>query len=645
MNLSHWDGMQEASTLPTPLLVSILKLSGQFRVHHMATMPPPMHAAAMQAAYPSIAATSTLDLKLTRNPAEVLVLCPIVAQLSSLHSLSITITGDATVNHSTAETFTANLSRSFQNLRGLRKLVLNNFDLEFSYVDPDNAVSALGQHLSELTGLEDLEMTWNRIGADGIGAFCRHLSSLSHLTCFHFEAAGVGPLGAITLGPQIGKLTQLRSLNLYNDRLRVVGIRSLVPNLKKLSCLEYLNLGLNDICNEAALVFAPVLGSLLSLKHLLLARNQINSIQSVRILMHRITNDLPDLETLDLCYNGMYAEAVCELATHFSKLTALSKLALRNPAAQCEFIWPLVPFLGHLSGLRSLNMSVAWLHEMAAEEFAQQVTKLTNLTQLVMQRSVTADGASNIAPIFGELPQLEILDLQGNQLSVDHMVLIMSHASNLTNLRVLDLSKTSIGSQGATLLLQNTSLMNLEDLDLSQTGLTDATFFTFNEKLVNVPKLKRLALADNDIGASFDDPPDHDGFYIVRCSLSAVIWSLHCLPEIQKLDLSGCRFSELSVDVLSTHLPRNTSLQELCLARVQFTDYAINCLAPAFQELLALRSLDFSDNEDITEEGWMLLLNYLSDLPQVMKLYVGSDIDKTVVARLQSATKNVEIFL
>ncbi|MBN3940473.1 COR domain-containing protein [Nostoc sp. NMS9] len=232
--------------------------------------------------------------------------------------------------------------------------------------------------------------------------------------------------GLTTLPPEFGQLTNLRSLNLYNNQLsslspeigQLTNLQSLNFNHNQLSSLppkigQLTNLRLLDLNNNRLSSLPPEFGQLTNLQSLYLSSNQLSSLPPE-------IGQLTNLQTLHLFRNQLSS-----LPPEIGQLTNLQSLDLRR-----NQLSSLPPKFGQLTNLQSL-----YLENNQLSSLPPRFGQLTNLQTLYLSRNQL----SNLPPEFGQLTNLQFLYLENNQLSS-----LPLEIRQMSNLKKLDLRKNPL---------------------------------------------------------------------------------------------------------------------------------------------------------------------------------------------------------
>jgi internalin A len=438
------------------------------------------------------------------------------------------------------------LDLAFNRLRGLpastaNLTALTSLDLSGNRIGAEGA-----QVLKGLVHLTSLNLSNNAIAADGAQA----LKGLVKLTSLNLQYNNIGDEGAQVLKG----LVNLTGLNLRYNRIGVEGAQAL-DGLVKLTSLNLLG---NSIGNEGV----QVLKGLVNLTGLNLRYSRIGAegAQALKGLVNLTSLNLQNLSILrsdsdsDSDSKGIGAEGAQALKG-LVKLTSLNLQSnyIGDEGAQAlkglvnltslNLQWNNIreegaQALKGLTSLASLNLSFNRIEEKGA----QALSGLTSLTRLKLNNNLIGRGVKYLVNLpvlaeldltnngvreedgqyLGQLKCLENLKLwctstAGNDRYYNRIGGGLRHFSSLGKLKSIDLSNNEIGSTRNEVdgLLALENLQGLSNLDLSGNRIGDDGAHA----LEGLTTLTSLNLSGNKIG-----------------DISALI----SLCKLRKINLSGC---------------------------------------------------------------------------------------------------------
>eukprot|EP00727_Mastigamoeba_balamuthi_P001092 m51a1_g10980 putative leucine rich repeat protein (482) ;mRNA; r:292589-295662 len=222
------------------------------------------------------------------------------------------------------------------------------------------------------------------------------------------------------LPPDIGQLTSITQLNVYNNQLR-----ELPPDIGRLTNLVALSIGSNQLQT-----LSPDIGLLTNLKELNINNNQL-TVLPPDIAM------LTNLSVLEASCNKLTA-----LPRGIDRLTSLTRLLISG-----NQLTTLPAGIGRLTNLTQLtlggnqlkalppdisglsNLTQLWVSGNQLRALPPDIARLTSLTQLNAHKNQLRA----LPPDIGRLTNLTELDVSDNQLAV-----LPSEIGGLTNLRQLE---------------------------------------------------------------------------------------------------------------------------------------------------------------------------------------------------------------
>jgi internalin A len=512
-------------------------------------------------------------------------------------------------------------------LKGL--VNLTSLDLSYNHIGPKGV-----QALKGLVSLTSLNLSFNDIGPEGVQA----LKSLVNLTSLNLSFNDIGPEGVQALKGLVGLtslnlrnndigakevqalkgLVNLTSLNLDNNRLGAEGVQA----LKGLVNLTSLDLGKNFIGAEGA----QALKGLVNLTSLNLDNNRIGA-EGAQAL-----KGLVNLTSLNLDNNRIGPEGVQVLRG----LVGLTSLELSNNHIGPEGVQALKGLvnltslgLQHnrigaeatqaLKGLVNLTSLNLSVNEIGAEG-AQALKGLINLTSLWL--SSNEIGPEGVQALKGLL-NLTSLELSNNDIGADGVQVL----KGLVNLTRLNLRRNRIRAEGAQVLkgLVSLTILNLSNNDIGPEGV---------QAIKGLVNLTRLELAGNDIGP--------EGVQALRGLVNLInldlrrnrVGDISPLVSLHNLRAINLSYSHLDYDVPAFWmLPslQGAILYKACLPGVPVEilskdEYGDNCL-----ERLRAHFADLTgDDVAVGDVKLMILGNGRVGKTQICRRLRGESFDEAV---------------
>jgi Ran GTPase-activating protein (RanGAP) involved in mRNA processing and transport len=279
---------------------------------------------------------------------------------------------------------------------------LKTLDLEFKNMSRDGILQ-IGKSFSQNVQWQDLILSRNPIGSDGIIAFCNAamLKTSSHLTSLHLSDCEIGKTGLERLCEFLPS-TNCKILSLSSNPLGPSSGKFLKELIEKgsletllLSSCQLTCLGISELCKASA---------------------------------------CPGLQTLDLSKNDFGEKGGLAVAHVMASWTSLRDLNLANNEIGCVGMSAIAKYSKHLT---SLDAS----HTLCGTSGAIALIQTSGLQKLrLFDNHLSTEGFYGIAANLQHLELLE-LDLGGNQAKADDMILLLKaiRHKSICNLQVLEL--------------------------------------------------------------------------------------------------------------------------------------------------------------------------------------------------------------
>ncbi|XP_048052028.1 NACHT, LRR and PYD domains-containing protein 12-like isoform X2 [Megalobrama amblycephala] len=369
----------------------------------------------------------------------------------------------------------------------------------------DEGCAALTSSLRSNSLLRELDLTWNKIGDEGLTLLSDGLKDphckLEKLTLCR---CNITDEGCAVLASALRSNSHLRELDLSNNIIGGEGLTLLSDGLKDPHCkLEKLTLCRCNITDEGCAVLASALRSNSHLRELDLSNNIIGG-EGLMLLSDGLKDPHCKLEKLKLDQCNITAEGCAALAS-----------AMRSN-----------------SHLRELNLSENKIRDkglmLLSDGLKDPHCKLEKLK--LSRCNITAEGCAALASALRSNSHLRELDLTGNKIGDEGLTLLsyglkdphckleklMLCRCNITDegcaalasalrsnshLRELDLSENKIGGRGLTLLSGGLKdpHCKLEKLRLIKCNIKDESCAALTSALRSNSHLRELDLSRNNI--------------------------------------------------------------------------------------------------------------------------------------------------
>jgi Ran GTPase-activating protein (RanGAP) involved in mRNA processing and transport len=243
----------------------------------------------------------------------------------------------------------------------------------------------------------------------------------------------------------------------------------------------------------------------------------------------------------------------------------------------------------------------------------QQILEICkfNLMAVKFQQSfelfaLSATSQSNLKSTLQSLTSLILLDLSHNELNTPKCASLLASAlPSLVQLQDLDLSETKLDDSSCQILAPALrSLTSIGLLDLHHNKIGDIGCIALAPALLSMTSITELNLNHNRIGSA---------------GCAALAPALQMMASLESLSLNQNQIGDEGWIALAHALPSLTSVRELNFNDNQLDDPGCAALAVAFQSMTSLESLDFHGNQ-IGCDGCKALASVLPKLTALKSL-------------------------
>ncbi|XP_078668982.1 uncharacterized protein LOC144910164 [Branchiostoma floridae x Branchiostoma belcheri] len=302
----------------------------------------------------------------------------------------------------------------FPYMKHLKTLVLSCSDFSA------DGVLHLAQNLAFLTSLEELDLTENKIGDNGLSniiPYIRHIYNLEVAA----SVVSVNP-GLQFCSRQVALPSF--SLKLNCTRLSDVGVAAMAVHARTLRHVTELDLGRNCIGDDGAAALANSFCHLCRLRVLILYINNICSKGAVAI--SKGLRFLRCLRVLSLGANNIGDRGVTELTLQFVHISSMEVLKLDHTMMTHKGVIAIAAQLYHMPRLKQLDLGKNKIGDLGARALAEVFPRLRRLQHLFLwDCGITSSGAEDISNRMVHLVQLRELQLAHNDIALESLQLLV----------------------------------------------------------------------------------------------------------------------------------------------------------------------------------------------------------------------------
>ena len=353
--------------------------------------------------------------------------------------------------------------------KGLRSITsLTELNISYNNITEeaaDNIVTVVGQS----TELQVLNLNGNQLNAIGCTKICKALINTLKLTELCISSNNITDEVAQNIGAALSDKYNLRILDISVNSLKDYGSMVIARSLAKITTLTKLYIGKNEITDAAANDIASVLSNNDNLEVLDVSDNYFTT---YGILIIFSSKNLSSLTELYVNRNQLTEEAADTLASVISQNNKLQVLNIsRNN------------FCTH--GVIKI-----------AKALQSSISTLTTLC--ISHNNVRIEAADDVAAVILQNTKLQVLDLGGNPLQTEGIIIIAKALKNISTLTKWYINHNLITERAADDIAGVLSCnINLEVFNVSENSLQEGIII-LAEALKHI-KLKELDLAYNGI--------------------------------------------------------------------------------------------------------------------------------------------------
>jgi len=271
--------------------------------------------------------------------------------------------------------------------------------------------------------LKELDLGGNKIGDKGVDNLAPNLGRLDNLEILCLHENDIGDEGAVCLATAIAQLKNLSKLIIFSNRIRQVGARSIAKSFQDCPKLKVLAFGDNQFGDKGCEYLAMQLPKLKELESISFAGNDMGYVAMQSLV-----------EVLPKCRN------VWEISVHTNRIDDAGLELLAGALPQCSRLqWlelginnftdsgvsKLAKALPSCEELFRIDLQGNKISDQGATRLSLSLQSCKKLAKLVLSECNIGDaGARSLAAAIPKIPNLDLLHVDGNQLSRSSQMMI-----------------------------------------------------------------------------------------------------------------------------------------------------------------------------------------------------------------------------
>ena len=362
-------------------------------------------------------------------------------------------------------------------------------------------------------------------------------------------------------------------------------INDISINCPALNCLQLVNCYANN--TTVANTLSQVIEKAISLKQLHLSGCRLK-IEHMKIISKAL-EQATCIKTITLNKNNLSNEICNTIALIITGNKALQNVELCNCYLQETGIISITKALESSKDLRLLDLSSNAITDEAAVQVAT-VLKCHSIKKLRLQNCrLQFFGFQNIIEAMVTKTCLQYIDISGNVLSDQNVVLIVKVIENNQNLKKLNFSNCTLQSTGCQQLFKAIAkITNLTHLDLSNNVFTDVAVDDFALMIHQNMSLEHLNIS---------------GCSSTVYDFEKITKSLVILKSLHHLDLSCNATNIVSAENVAAIITNNAYLEDLDVSHCEVHESVLLEIIIAMKNNHDLKNLYFNSNSVSCEEA------------------------------------------
>ena len=479
--------------------------------------------------------------------------------------------------------------KTLQGICTLTKILFANNNIS------DEAVNDIATIVSNNTKLKVIEISGSKLQTSGTIKIMKALENNYTLKRLYLNDNNITKEAANDIVSAISFCVDLQELNLGNNNLQTSGIIRIARTLQNNSSLIKLYINDNNVTDEAADDIAAAIAYNNHLQELNLGSNNLQTSGTIKIA--KALQKLSSLIKLYINDNNITNEAADDIAAIFSCNVLLQELNIASNYFTAADAIKIARGLQNISTLTKLCFQGNLITDGAADDIAAAISCNVHLEELNFgNNNFTPPGVSKLARSLQKISSLTKLCFHGNCINDNNKI----HKMCLRDKSIIDNTINDI----ATVISNNT---DLQELNLSSTGLETLDTMKISRGLQKISSLTRLCINNNNITDEASDD---------------IAAAISCNIHLQELNLGSNNLQTSGTIKITKALQKISTLTKLYIDCNNITDEAADDIGLALSCNGNLQIVNISKN-DFNKETATKISTFASHLTIGINLFIS----------------------
>ena len=297
----------------------------------------------------------------------------------------------------------------------------------------------------------------------------------------------------------LGKMKNLKYLDINNLNLIDKNIKDLIPFIKDLNFLNYINISLNNLSHFSLEYLENIFSEFPYIEHLILDQNSFGNEGIISLSKGLKTIDGANIKSLSLFYNQIKSEGIDALSLELKKYKNLYYLNLSTNFIFYEEIDELVYAIKNLNNLIELNLSNNQISSEGLSYIGEILPKTIQKLNF-SENEIYQDGFYDFGNYLKRMPNLMSLIIYGNRNGPSGIDSLLDGFENCIYLNYLDFGCTRIEDCDIVLILKKIrKIKNIKFFSIKENNLTDDSIYFLNQCIHSLTELEILDISWNAI--------------------------------------------------------------------------------------------------------------------------------------------------